>query len=850
MRGLVFAVTAAALYAARAGCTINFENLPVGTAVSNQYAGVTFSTVSPPRLCPEPAMRVQAPASGTTSSGTNCLRIDVAGCNPDFSPDYLVMTFACPQTNVSFNVGDQSGIPIDIRYYDSVSGGSLLGSFTVNVTTAGVHTPVAVTGTGIFRIEVEAQINGFEAIDDLSFDSHLTLVCPAPMTVPCQGPAGAVVNFAATAFNCAAPTSAAITYSPAPPALLPIGDTFITCTAISSCETQQCKFLVTVSSNCTDCISNFCPANLRLPCTSPSGVEFSSVPAPVFTNLCSPSDLYVWSNTAAGFYLDVGSHSVTWVASNSLGQAKTCSFTVEIFVPPTRISSSRSRLPGGFAIAFTWLRSCQDLNLEWTPSLGGGGGGQPDPGYDPVGGIPIIHWQEPDPTNNLLRTILGANIPLPPVDPSNTSGIPRTVFLRLSNRTGLITDFSQQALGSPSGPLRGLTASNEDGSPLQIVDFNGYHALRFNDAGLCLYAPANIPHYPFLFSGSPMVHELTLGLIRDPNAPPPTVGAFDIKGQLVHLLTVSNTIGFLTIQSRGYPLGRIELNASPNSQAGLTYWKANPNFGDGFSPLNPCAGGWPTGAVSNPWTNSGIIFTSRTAVGSLDPNTYIEGGPEGNGYHVQYSTEIELSNCCRQVQIELVQNSGLVVFEAQDSAGSVLGKASLTTVGTAVTVPLGPFEAPICKVVVTSPNDLTRILRICCDPQTQTNCLPSFDPGTNANPYTVGSATFAVTGGILGPSSTYVLTYAGYTVLDLGTETLASLLAPCEAVEVEVISDGLGGMEIEAARADLTVVSHVGPLGPSASPQILRLAGPDIKTVRFKSPNGKGYLVRLCCLPQ
>ena len=43
--------------------------------------------------------------------------------------------------------------------------------------------------------------------------------------------------------------------------------------------------------------------------------------------------------------------------------------------------------------------------------------------------------------------------------------------------------------------------------------------------------------------------------------------------------------------------------------------------------------------------------------------------------------------------------------------------------------------------------------------------------------------------------------YGGHTVLDLGTETIATLATPCEAVGVEVISDGLGGM-VPSTRHD------------------------------------------------
>jgi hypothetical protein len=157
--------------AAHAGCPIDFENLAVGTAVTTQYPGVTFSVL--PQTCsgaPTLYMRI-ANSSGGTSSGAKCLRIDT-GC-PDFSDDYLRMVFNQPQSNVSFFLGDDS-VPYTIRYYNTAGTGGLLGSFTVT-TGSGVHRLVTVTGLNILRIEVQSATGGYyEAIDDLTFDADLT----------------------------------------------------------------------------------------------------------------------------------------------------------------------------------------------------------------------------------------------------------------------------------------------------------------------------------------------------------------------------------------------------------------------------------------------------------------------------------------------------------------------------------------------------------------------------------------------------------------------------------------------------------------------------------------------------
>ncbi|MBN2506276.1 MAG: hypothetical protein JXQ71_06240 [Verrucomicrobia bacterium] len=106
---------------AQAGCTtIDFEDQAVGSVVTTDYPGVTFSVL--PQTCggsPILYMRIANPAGNGTSSGTRCLRIPT-GC-PDFSDDYLRMVFAAPQSKVTFTLGDYTGT-YHIRYYTNTTG--------------------------------------------------------------------------------------------------------------------------------------------------------------------------------------------------------------------------------------------------------------------------------------------------------------------------------------------------------------------------------------------------------------------------------------------------------------------------------------------------------------------------------------------------------------------------------------------------------------------------------------------------------------------------------------------------------------------------------------------------------
>lgn len=197
VRAVVALLLSCAADSLRAECpTIDFEGLAVGTIVTNQYSGVTFSVV--PQSCsgsPTLYMRTYVPPNGT-SSGTKCIKID-QGC-PDFSSDYLRMVFTLPQHDVSFALGDWGGKYV-IRYYTTVSGSSgLIGSFIVTnapgAGDVGVHRPVRITSASgaIRRVEVQESVGLFEAIDDLTFNVDTTapvaeITSPAQLDCVCYG---------------------------------------------------------------------------------------------------------------------------------------------------------------------------------------------------------------------------------------------------------------------------------------------------------------------------------------------------------------------------------------------------------------------------------------------------------------------------------------------------------------------------------------------------------------------------------------------------------------------------------------------------------------------------------------
>ena len=189
--------------------TITFDDLAVGTRVSNQYAGVTFSGRWGVGSGPLPV--IYNPA-GSTSSEPQCLSVwgDGAG---EFSEDFLRLDFARDQTEVTFTLGVRVGCSADdrvtVRLYDASA--VLRQTLSVPVNGAGpaetvnvvVHASRADAGP-FRRVEIEAGLAGgcaarFELIDDLLFNLDATppvaaISTPSALSCVCYG--GAITGSA------------------------------------------------------------------------------------------------------------------------------------------------------------------------------------------------------------------------------------------------------------------------------------------------------------------------------------------------------------------------------------------------------------------------------------------------------------------------------------------------------------------------------------------------------------------------------------------------------------------------------------------------------------------------------
>ncbi len=201
--GLVIALAclAAGGGSAWATCsTVAFDNLVVGTSVSTQYDGVTFSARSAGGVWSDPI--IYNP-SGSTSSEPQCLSARGDAQN-EFSDEYLRLDFDRNQTEVTFTLGVRLGCAasdtVQVRWYDSTNVLRGTSNVPVNGTLATERCLVFVRverAAGFRRIEIEAGAAGgcaarFELIDDLSFDLDTTpptaeITSPAQLACVCNG---------------------------------------------------------------------------------------------------------------------------------------------------------------------------------------------------------------------------------------------------------------------------------------------------------------------------------------------------------------------------------------------------------------------------------------------------------------------------------------------------------------------------------------------------------------------------------------------------------------------------------------------------------------------------------------
>ena len=356
---------------------------------------------------------------------------------------------------------------------------------------------------------------------------------------------------------------------------------------------------------------------------------------------------------------------------------------------------------------------------------------------------------------------------------------------------------------------------------------------------------------------------------------------------------LGNAVTFIALDGDGREVGRQVIGALTEGLHIMTYWRLS---GGGLpisrlriegsgqpvllmqlcvnarglrSPMDtPACLSWrgdQPGPVDNPWRQPGVTVTSVDASGEVIPRTRTHISPyEGSGlvgYEVEHQTSLEFDEACPWVAIEFVSGSGDITFEAYPVDGGeplVQRLVRVTDVG-GETVEFRSESRPIKRVVITTPGDRTRILKVCCGPIPRLFCreVATAVAPPLRNPQPVGGDTlwtFYNPDGALGTSA--LRTVGGETGLELTRETdIEFFAADQRRVEIRIV--------VEEPGATLSAVATTVGGGSFAElpetaypPGVHTLVlddpcapgdcGSTLHRVRLKLFLGKAIVTRLC----
>jgi hypothetical protein len=154
------------------------------------------------------------------------------------------------------------------------------------------------------------------------------LALPANMTVEATGPAGATVNFTASASDWGGPASPAVTCLPASGSLFPLGTTTVNCSATDAAgNTATGSFTITVVDTTAPVVGILAPITAEA--TGPTGAIVNYF-APMAVDLVNPLSPAVTCLPASGSLFPMGTTTVTCSATDAAGNTGTSTSTITV----------------------------------------------------------------------------------------------------------------------------------------------------------------------------------------------------------------------------------------------------------------------------------------------------------------------------------------------------------------------------------------------------------------------------------------------------------------------------------------------------------------------------------------
>ncbi len=251
-------------------------------------------------------------------------------------PDCLTLT--CP-TNVIVNCTNGSGTVVTFNPTGTTRCGS---NVVINcVPPSGSLFPPGVTVVHCTAVDSQGNQDVCRFLVTVRDVTPPQLVVPARIIVPCTSPAGAIVEFAASARDMCDP-AVIVECRPPSGSLFPVGTNYVTCTAIDAGGNRSSQeFPVIVADGCGvgNCVALTVPQDIETRCNTTGGavVNFSATAR----DSCTGASLSVTCSPPSGTIFPVGLTRVVCTAQSGASQAA-ASFTVEVIddTPPVLTCSS------------------------------------------------------------------------------------------------------------------------------------------------------------------------------------------------------------------------------------------------------------------------------------------------------------------------------------------------------------------------------------------------------------------------------------------------------------------------------------------------------------------------------
>ena len=308
--------------------------------VSAAGTRVEYPTPTVADNCPGPVTVVCTPASGSLfalgETIVRCVATDACGNSAEckFTVTIVGQCTGCgltcpPDINVPCT-GPEGAV---VNYAEpQLSGDCAKGSKVVCDPPSGFRFPVGITVVRCKAIGLKGElVTECKFIVNVRGDcAGCELTCPPDISIDCNGPEGAVVNYPEPKLsaNCSKGTKSVC--DPVSGSRFPVGVSIVRCKVVGPAGEliTECKFTVTVTGNCNSCLL-FCPNNMEVECTSPNGV-IVNYPTPALTGNC-PKGTVIRCDPPSGAFFPVGTTQVRCQAISPEGNAITdCKFFIAV----------------------------------------------------------------------------------------------------------------------------------------------------------------------------------------------------------------------------------------------------------------------------------------------------------------------------------------------------------------------------------------------------------------------------------------------------------------------------------------------------------------------------------------